>query len=687
MKGPGTSTMPNLYLDFETFSPTPITRGLDVYFNAAEPLLVQWALDNGPVHAEELTNGESLSAELTAALLDDSVTIVAHNAQFERRALRQFFNLRLRPSSFFCTMACAYAHSLPGALATLAEVLKVELKSDGGEGINTFCKLQPRSNVRLYPQDRPKEWARFIEYAKQDVVSGRAVYEALPKVNYKGVHKAIWDLDQKINDRGLPVDLELAHAAVAILKADKTAQDGRVQELTSGTVSAATQRDKLLQHMLEEYGVLVESFRSSELLDLLGSDERLDPAAEELIRLRLSGAMASPAKFSRLISSTGNGDRLRGTLQFCGASRTGRWAARIFQPHNIRRPKIAHEYVSKCVDLIKAGDLDTLTLFGEPREVCADVLRGLICAEEGRQLVVSDFSGIESRVLAWLAGEEWILDVAREADAGRGRDLYVHTIAKAYGLPLTDIDSALRRQGKYMVLSLGYEGGVKAFTTIAVASGVDLEELAVTAPKVMPAELLAEAEGTWDWAVKQRRTLGLSREVYVACEASKRAFRGTVPRIVNLWAQYLTAARAATKSPGQVFLAGRCAFKRTGNWLAVELPSGRKLMYPSPRVDEHGVLSYMGYANKQWKRIDTYGGKLTENITQAVARDLLAEAMLRADEAGYSIVLHVHDEIVCEESIEGHGLEELEGIMRKPPAWAEGLPLNTEGYTAKRYRK
>lgn len=679
-----------LFLDFETFSPEPILRGLDVYMPPAEIMLAQWAINAGEVKLHDFTQDPIIPQELLDALDDPDVTIVAHNAPFERKARRECWGIDLPASRFFCTMACALAHSLPGGLALLARVLHCEAKLEGKDHINLFCKPQPKSHKlrRATSETHPKEWEEFKLYAIGDVVTCREVYHALPKRNYVGEHRRLWNIDQDINDRGFATDTELATAAVELLDADKKARDARTQELTAGELRSTNQRDKLLLYLCREHGVLLENMQADQLAEAL-DDDRLPEPVKELVRIRIAIAMASTAKFKRLLNSVGRGDRLRGTLLMNGASRTGRHSGKIFQPQNLRRPTMKQADIDACIELIKQRDADSVSLYADLREACSNIMRGLIVAPEGRKLVVSDWSGIESRVLAWLAGEQWVLDVSVASDKKLGKDLYIHTVARAYGMDLDAIDSYLRQQGKGMVLSLGYEGGVAAFISIAAAYGLDLDELGLKAPDILPYEYMVRAADTYEWALKKGKTHGMEKHIYVACDAIKLSYRDANPAIKDQWRAYKEAFALCTQYPGEKVETGKCLFQRRGNWLMIELPSGRTLMYPSPQVHARGGLSYMGQVNKQWVRIKTYGGKIAENITQAVSNDVLRASIIATADDGFETVMHVHDELVCEqdENDDYHNLARLNAHMRKELSWSAGLPLHTEGWEGGRYKK
>lgn len=496
---------------------------------------------------------------------------------------------------------------------------------------------------------------------------------------------ALWHLDQEINLGGFLADVPLAQAAVRNLKIEKAALDARAYKLTGGAVTAATQRDKLLLYLVGEAGMLISDLQADTLEAAL-DDDLLDEPTKELIRVRLLSSMASTSKYTRLLNCVGTDGRMRGTLQFCGASRTGRWSGRTYQPQNLPRvpdwwtPEL-QEQAAGCVMRDDVAALETLGL--GLRETCSYLLRGLMIAPPGKKLVAADYSSIEARVLAWLLGEQWVLDAFI-----RGDDIYKLMYSRAFNVPVEQVTKAQRQIGKGMVLSLWYGGGVGAFISVAASYGLDIEELARIVPTIAQLEHMAAARREWAWATKMRKTMGLPEDQYVACSAVKNAARDGVPSITKGWAAYEFAAKAAVEQPGTSWDAGRCTFERRGNWLTVWLPSGRCLMYPSPRIDERGTLSYMGSVNKQWRRIKTYGGKLAENVTQAVARDVLAAALPRVDELGLKIVMHVHDEIVAETWAEyDDALPALIEAMTVIEPWMKGLPIEADGFEGPRYAK
>jgi DNA polymerase len=398
--------------------------------------------------------------------------------------------------------------------------------------------------------------------------------------------------------------------------------------------------------------------------------------------------MTSAAKYKRVIEATSSDGRLRGLLQFCGASRTGRWAGRTFQPQNLPRPTLEQEEIDLGIEALKNGSADLV--FDNVMALASSALRGVIVAPTGKKLVIADLSNIEGRVLAWLAGETWKLDAFADYDAGNGPDLYKMAYAKSFGITPDAVTKPQRQVGKVQELALGYEGGVGAFLTFAAAYAIDLEQMGRDAIGSIPADILKEARGSLEWSKRMKRdTFGLSDDAWIVCESFKRAWRYGHPNIAAWWKEIDAAARSAIANKGVEFAARKVSFRRNGSWLLCTLPSGRKLSYPGIAIDEDQI-TYMGVNqySRQWSRLKTYSGKLAENITQAVARDVLASTMPAIEAAGYPIVLSVHDELLCETpDSKDYSHEKLAALMSAPPAWAKDLPLAAAGFETTRYKK
>ena len=691
-----------LFLDAETYSATPIKNGTYSYAADAEVMILAWAVDDEPVHVWDVTLGEKMPAPLFDATIEvqcDQREVWFHNAMFDRTVLRHQpsrspamvdFNL----NTVRCSMVRALAHSLPGSLDKLCEILEVpqdarKLKA-GKELVHLFCKPRPKNSKlrRATRETHPEEWKLFMEYAGHDITAMRECCKRMPEWNYKGRELALWHLDQRINDRGFAVDVDLAEAAVKAIDAEQTRLAGEAWAHTDGALNAATQRDAMLEHILAEYGISLPDLRASTLERRLG-DPDIPEGLKELLRIRLQASTTSTSKYRAVIKGQ-TGGRLRGTLQFDGAGRTGRWAGRTFQPQNLKRPSPGFDEDAQedAVTAIKAGVVDLVA--DNIMETVSDCCRGVIVAPPGRKLVVADLSNIEGRMLAWLAGEEWKLKAFRDFDNGIGADLYKLAYAKSFNHPVEDVDKEQRQIGKVEELMLGYEGGVGAFLTGAATYGFDVEDLGLRAYGTLPDWAREEAHDFYAWAIKQKRsTFGLSERAFVTCDGIKRLWRSAHPNVASFWKDLQGTCIQAVEWPGSTFPCRKLKVRRDGAWLRVVLPSGRALCYPQPKIEE-GKLTYTGVHQytRQWTRLKTYGGKLAENVTQAAARDVLAGSMPDVEAAGYQIVLTVHDELVTETpNSPEFTADALAEIMSRSPEWAPDIPLAAAGFEAYRYRK
>lgn len=710
------------FVDTETFSEVSLkTHGTGAYAPASEVMIVTYAFETGPAKLWDVTSGTPIPADLAEALEDPDVTLVAHNAFFDRSVLRyQGWCPDIPIERWRCTMAQAYAHGLPGALGILGDIFGItQQKKEGRDYIHLFCKPRPKNQKlrRATRKTHPIEWQRFCEYAVRDTEALRELYYKLPTWNYPDneFELRLWFLDQKINDRGVAVDLELCEAARKAADRAKRKLNGKTADLTDGEVGAATQRDKLLAHILEAHGVDLPDMKATTLERRL-NDETLPEAVHELLRVRLASSMTSQTKYKTAIDAAVAG-RVYGMLQWCGAQRTGRWAGRVLQPQNFVRTKWKQWEVEEFIAALKANVADLLHSPKEVMEGCAQSLRGMFMAGPGKKLVVSDLSNIEGRVLPWLGDEQWKLQVFRDYDTilgydeegepiRKGPDNYKAAYASAFGKDPGEVDGQERQRGKGMELSMGYYGGVGAFLNIAATYKLDLQEMTDAAFDLMPEHVMSAARKAWKWAQDKRRTFGLDEKVYLVCDCLKRLWRTSHPKLsakcyyeacedgpcehAGLWQNYEKAFRAAVLNEGTVYKAGRCQFVRTGNWLRIRLPSGRQLCYPNPRVAEDGTLSYMGINqySKKWQRLKTYSGKIAENIDQGVSRDVMAVAMFRAEAAGYWIILTIHDEIVAEvPDTDEYSEAGLSALLAANDDWNEGLPLAAGGFEGPRYRK
>lgn len=706
-----------LWFDCETYSECDLkSAGTHAYAEHPSTCITvaQWAIDDGEPQVWDCTAGDGYVDEaLTWKLLDPSVTVVAHNSMFDRTLLRHCWGVDVPVERWQDTMVKAMAHGLPGSLDKIGQIVGLEADQAkdkrGRELIQLFCKPRPKGHTlrRATRETHPKEWAEFLEYSRQDIVAMRAIDRRLPSWNYRTDHPelALWHLDQRINDRGVAVDTDLARAAIDAVAIEQKRLKAEVVEATDGLVASASKRDQLLAYICAEYGVDLPDLKADTLRRRV-DDVNLPEGVRLLLSLRLESTKTSTAKYKALVNATSADGRLRNTLQFAGAQRTARWAGRIFQPQNMPRPDLTRvadhfqvsfkeaedlleDYLEQGIEALKGGYADVV--FDNVIGLTANAVRGCIVAPPGKKLTIADLSNIEGRGLAFLAGERWKLKAFADFDAGVGEDLYKVAYGRSFNIDPKEATGQKRQIGKVMELGLGYEGGVAAFLTFAAVYNMDLDDLARAVWATASTEALDNAKGMWSWAQKKKRTLGLSMGVYVACEVLKTAWREAHAATKALWAAAGEAVRLAIKNPGETFPIGQhLKARRDGAWLRIRLPSGRYLCYINPDVDADGQITYFGVNQytRQWGRIKTYGGKLVENATQAFARDVLAYNMPAIEAAGYEIVLSVHDELLTEtpDSPEFNA-DDLGRMMAAPPSWAKGIPLAAAGFECTRYRK
>lgn len=665
-----------LFFDTETYSDVPLKDGTHRYAERAEVIVASWAYDDEPADVVDLTLGGGLPRHLVDAIRDPAVTIVGHNfGMFDRTVLRHN-GLEIAASRIHDTMVQALAHGLPGSLATLGTIFGVSEEDaklkEGRALINRFCKPAPKySKIRRFTREtHPDEWARFLVYAKQDIPAMRHIWRNMPRWNYPGDPRANryrgeyenWLLDQAINDRGIMVDQDLARAAIDAVNKAQTANDERTTDMTDGEVDRTSQRDKLLQHLLSEHGVTLPDMQKSTLERRL-NDPDLPDAVRELIALRLEGSTTSNSKYNALLRSVSADGRLRGTLQFCGAARTGRDAGRLFQPQNLPRPDMAAADIALGIDAMKAGTAHLL--FDSPIKLASNAIRGCIVAAPGRKLVQGDFAQIEARVLPWLAGETWKLDAFRAYDAGDGPDLYKVSAARVLGKPVDEITKPERqRYGKVPELACGYGGAKGAFKSMARLLG----------------------GGDVDDAESQEIVNGWRKANVAIADWDD-----------GLWAKLNRAAWDAVTSGGMHEVNGKVSFEKWRSWLRFTLPSGRTLCYADPQIIEDPrmlgkmTLSYMGLNSytRKWERLTTYGGKLSADGTQATARDILWHAAPLVEAAGFPIISRIHDEFVTEPlDDDKYSVQRMVAAMTVMPPWADAdLPLAADGFQDYRYRK
>jgi DNA polymerase bacteriophage-type len=651
-----------LFADIETFSEVPIKHGAYRYAEEAKLLLFAFAWDDEPVEVWDMTTGEHTMRDVKE-VIDSADLSCWHNSAFDRVVLAEQ-GVRIPVEKIEDTMVLALTHGLPAKLEMLGSVLGLpEDKAkdkDGKRLIHLFTKPRPKNTKlrRATRETHPDDWQRFISYAGRDVDAMRSIRGLLPRWNWTGREGYLWALDQAINDRGVAVDLDLADAAVRAFQRDSRRMDALAAELTGGEITSLTQRGRLMEY-LRGRGIELPDLTKGTIEATL-RDGNLPSDVLELLELRRQGASTTPSKYQTLRDAAVGG-RMRGTVQFRGAARTGRDAGRIFQPQNLARcPDWFDGAVQEItISAFKAGCEDLL--FDDVADRCVYAVRGALVAEPGRKLLIADLSNIEGRVLAWLANERWKIEAFKAYDRGEGPDLYKVTAGRILGKDPYEVTKPERQlQGKVPELAGGYGGGVGAYR---VMGGAVFD--------AMPDEAIQDIVTAW------RAQHPATKKLWYAVEG---AFRS---------------ARIAER--GELFevAEGLLRFDRKlgpdgVDYVRIRLPSGRYLSYRNARITDTGSLVYEGLNQytRKWEDIETYYGKLVENVVQAIACDVFHTGMIHAERAGYSVVLRVHDELVCEVPEDPvFTVDALCGFMATLPTWAEGLPLAAAGFEARRYRK
>lgn len=761
-----------IFIDHESFSEAELKKvGSYAYteHKSTEIILTTYAFGDEDVRACDATDAARLPSDLRDILRflhrnpgkrGNPKLVGANYLLFDRLLLKNCWGYNIDPRDIIDTMVCAFRHSLPGSLAMQCEVLQIaeELAKDkrGKALIQRFCKPTPKNyKIRRYSREtHPGEWAEFISYGKSDITSMREVYYELPQWGNTDFENTVLAVDQHINDRGFFVDTALANAAIDAVKQHKIELQQEANEKWGAGLTGAAFLPTL-RYLAPAYEIL--NAQKSTLNDLL-ADEDLPEEARDIIEMRLGASSTASTKYNPLLLGLSADGRRRGCLQYGGAKRTLRWAGKAFQPQNLARGYFAGEELDHGIEMLLKGRAHWLY---DVSKLTASTVRGCIIPTAGNKLVVADYSNVEGRGLAWLAGEETAL-----ATFLAGLDIYCVTAGKMFGLDpdhIKQVRKDLRQIGKACELGLGYGGGVAAFLTFAKNLGLDLYAMAETMKGTFPDHIWAAAKRGYEYARIQeknkrgfngqkpdRPSYDLPKNVWLTCDSIKRMWRESHPKTVQFWADLEEAAMQAIHNPGKSYWAGAevrengdRAIKITrtftrengervpGWWLKVELPSGRILSYPGigvsvekvmedlddsdPYVDilltggediygKHFVtiprrtpkpnyrerIRYMGenQTTRQWGKQYTYGGKLAENITQALCRDLLAVALVRVDAEGWPIILHVHDEIVTEvPNTPEYTVAKLERMMCDLPSWARGFPLAAEGAELMRYAK
>lgn len=649
-----------IYADTETFSPQDLSRvGAARYAEDAQIILWSYAENDAPAKVWDRVSSPQMPADLKRMwerlFADPDARVVMHNGMnFDRQVFASNGFGEIPAEKIIDTMVLAYEHALPGSLEQLCEAFRLDADhakdKDGKRLIQIFCKPLPVNYklTRATPQTHPAEWERFKNYARLDIEAMRAIYKKLPKWNATAQERRLQALDAVINSRGMCIDLELAKGAVETAARHRTHLAARTRELTGGAVSAATQRDALLEYLRAEWGLDLVSATRAEVEKRIAEPGIPEPV-KELLRIRIASTKISVQKFQSVLNAACEDGRLRGCLQFRGASRTGRFSGRIFQPQNLARPTMRNDEIEFAIEATKGGLLDTF--YEDPMPVLSNLLRGLIIAPKGEKLVVADYSNVEGRVLAWLAGEEWKLKAFRDFDAGAGHDLYKLTYARAFNVKPETVTKAQRQMGKVLELGMGYGGGAGAFRTFALAYGIDLHDMADAVKSSISPAIWAEACEWYPKALLGGFTEGMDKEVFLACDSVKRAWRKANAQIVQFWYDMDAGIRQALIEGGPVRVGRYITVDKKGNYLRVRLPSGRYLVYPSPRIDDDGI-SYFGVAqiSRKWARIRSWGGKYciakgTPVLTQEGWRPI--EAITAADKVWDGVAWVQQSGVVC----------------------------------------
>jgi len=659
-----------LSIDLETYSEVDLNKqGLYKYAENAEILLFGYAFNDEPVKVIDFTAGEELPLDVLLALSDDEVLKTAFNASFEMHVINHWlstldpnileaFNLHpMDPDQWFCTMVQSYTLGLPGNLKDVGKILNLtedkQKLASGKRLIQYFCKpcKGTKTNggrLRNFPRDDPEKWELFKTYNGQDVEAERAIRKRIERFFPNDMERKLWCLDQCINDSGVLTDETLVNAAIAL---DQRIKEDAMEEARALTgIANPNSTIQVLDWFEQQEGWRPATLDKNIRKEIL--QQETTPETHRLLKLKDLLSKTSVQKYAAMKHSRCRDGRVHGMLQFYGASRTGRWAGRLVQLHNL--PQNHLNDLDTARKVVHSGDYEMLQMFYDnPSDVLSQLIRTAFIAVDGCRFVIADFSAIEARVIAWIADEAW-----RQKAFANGEDIYCASASAMFGVPVKKhgVNSELRAKGKIAELACGYGGGVNAL----LAFGAD--------------------------------KMGLSQD---DMKAIIKKWRASSPHICRMWRDVEAAAKQAIKQKGNIVKWRKnIEFFTKAGMLFIRLPSGRCIAYVKPKISyeedyNRETLTYEGTVQGTggWGNNYTWGGKLTENIVQATARDCLAQAMLRLTAAGYKIVMHVHDEVICE-TPEGEGsLKEVIQIMSAPISWARGLLLTADGYETKYYKK
>lgn len=642
--------MKKLSIDLETYSSVDLGKsGVYKYAESEdfEILLFAYSIDDGEVKVIDLESGEIIPEEILSALSDESVEKWAFNANFERVCLSKFLGERLEPQGWYCTMIWSAYLGLPLSLEKVGEVLKLDKQkmNEGKALIRYFsipCKPTKANGMRKrnLPHHDLKKWSTFKEYNQRDVETEMAIKK---KLSAFPMPQSEWEnywIDQNINDRGILIDESLVDSAI---KFDEILREENMDRAIELTGLENPNSPLQLKGWLNKKGLEIDSLAKKDVESALKNTEG---DIKEVLELRQELSKSSVRKYDAMKNVKGKDNRARGLIQFYGANRTGRYSGRLIQVQNLRRNNLKDLELARS--LVKNRDYETMEiLYESPSDILSQLIRTAFIPKDGTRFIISDFSAIEARVLAWLAGEQWVLDAFEN-----GEDIYCRTASRMFGMPVEKhgVNGHLRQKGKIATLACGYQGALGALKAMG---GIEM---------------------------------GLSEDELQSIVDS---WREANPNIVSLWWDIDSVVKRVVKTRGKEEYKNLVISYEKGI-LFIELPSKRRLAYPKAKIGtnrfggESVVYEGIVVGNK-WDKIESYGGKFVENIVQAIARDILAEAMMRIENEGFNIVMHIHDEVVIES--DSSSIEEINEIMSLVPSWAPGLILDADGFESEFYKK
>lgn len=642
--------MKKISIDLETYSSVDLGKsGVYKYAESEdfEILLFAYSIDDGEVKVIDLASGEVITEEILSALSDENVEKWAFNANFERVCLSRFLGKRLKPQGWYCTMIWSAYLGLPLSLEKVGEVLKLDKQkmNEGKALIRYFsipCKPTKTNGMRTrnLPHHDLEKWSTFKEYNQRDVETEMAIKK---KLSAFPIPKSEWEnywIDQNINGRGILIDEVLVDSAI---KFDEILREENMDRAIELTGLENPNSPLQLKEWLNEKGIEIDSLAKKDVESALKNAEG---DIKEVLELRQELSKSSVRKYDAMKNVKGKDNRARGLIQFYGANRTGRYSGRLIQVQNLRRNNLKDLDLARS--LVKNRDFETMEiLYESPSDILSQLIRTAFIAKEGTRFIISDFSAIEARVLAWIAGEKWVLDAFEN-----GEDIYCRTASRMFGVPVEKhgVNGHLRQKGKIATLACGYQGALGALKAMG---GIEM---------------------------------GLSEDELQSIVDS---WREANPNIVSLWWDIDSVVKRVVKTRSKERYKNLVSSYEKGI-LFIQLPSKRRLAYPKAKIGmnrfggESVVYEGIVVGNK-WDKIESYGGKFVENIVQAIARDILAESMIRLEKKGFNIVMHIHDEVVIES--DSSSIEEVNQIMSLVPSWAPGLILDADGFESEFYKK